>query len=90
MRAAATASAGLVSQPTFQPVAEKVLPADEIVIVRSSHPPQGRHRNVLGVVEDEVLVDLVRDHPGIVLAGQRCHQLQLSPGEDLPVGLCGC
>ena len=37
-RTAATAAAGPLTQPTFQPVAEKVLPADEIVRVRSHIP----------------------------------------------------
>nr|BFE76595.1 hypothetical protein GCM10020092_098960 [Actinoplanes digitatis] len=33
-----TSGAGPVAQPTFQPVQEKVLPADEIRRVRSSMP----------------------------------------------------
>ena len=38
VRTAATASAGPLTQPTFQPVAEKVFPAEEIVSVRSAIP----------------------------------------------------
>ncbi len=37
-RTAATSSAGAVIQPTFQPVNEKVLPAEEMVTVRSRMP----------------------------------------------------
>ena len=47
------------------------------------HARQGRHRHVLGVVEDEVLVDLVGDDPGVVLARERRDELELGPGEDL-------
>ena len=37
-RTAATAAAGPVTQPTFHPVVENVLPADEMVSVRSLIP----------------------------------------------------
>ena len=37
-RTAATSSGGPCTQPTFQPVTENVLPADEIVSVRSAMP----------------------------------------------------
>ena len=54
------------------------------------HPRQGRHRHVHGVVEDEVLVDLVGDDPGVVLARQRRRRARARPGvKTLPVGLCG-
>ena len=70
VRAAATASAGPESQPTFQPVAENVLPAEEMVMRPVDHAGQGRDGHVLGAVEDEVLVDLVGDDPRVVLAGR--------------------
>lgn len=38
MRTAATSSAGPVSQPTFQPVKDSVLPAEDTVRVRSAMP----------------------------------------------------
>ena len=38
VRMAATAAAGPLTQPTFQPVAEKVFPAEEMVRVRSAMP----------------------------------------------------
>ena len=60
-------AAGPVAQPIFQPVAEKVLPADEIRIVRSAHARERGQRAVHGTVEDEVLVDLVGHHEDVVL-----------------------
>ena len=37
-RTAAVSSGGAAAQPIFQPVSEKVLPKEEIVIVRSRMP----------------------------------------------------
>ena len=38
MRTAATSSAGPLTQPTFQPVTENVLPAEDTVSVRPAIP----------------------------------------------------
>ena len=82
VRTAFTSSAGPVTQPTFQPVTENVLPADEIVTVRSRHAGQGGQRHVLAV-EDQVLVDLVGDRDQVVLDAHGGDRLELGPGEDL-------
>ena len=83
VRTAATSSRGPVAQPIFQPVKENVLPAEEIVTVRSRHPGQRRERDVLAAVEHEVLVDLVGDGEQVALAAVRGDQLQLGAVEDL-------
>ena len=69
VRTAATSSAGPHSQPIFQPVQENVLPAEEMVRVRSAMPGSVGQR-VVGAVEDEVLVHLVGDDDEVVLDGE--------------------
>ncbi len=51
------------------------------------HTGQGGDGDVLGAVEDQVLVDLVGDHPRVVLARQRADQLELGAAEDLAGGV---
>ena len=58
------------TQPIFQPVNENVLPADEIVTVRSRMPGSVAS-GTCSPVEDEVLVDLVGDRDQVVLDAQR-------------------
>ena len=87
---AVTSSAGAVSQPIFHPVVLKVLPAEEIVTVRSRCAGKGRERHVPAAVEGQVLVHLVGDDHGVVPIGQ----LERSPASSsrsstAPVGLCG-
>ncbi len=76
-RTAATSSAGPCTQPTFQPVTENVLPAEEMVSVRSARPGSDRHRHVRTPVEHHVLVHLVGDDDGVVLGGQRADEREL-------------
>ena len=55
--------------------------------MRSRHTGQGGDGDVLGPVEDQVLVDLVGDHPRVVLARQRADELELGPAEHLAGGV---
>ena len=78
-RTASTRSAGPVTQPTFQPVNENVLPAELMDSVRSRMPGEGGDRHVRPVdVEDHVLVDLVDDDHEVVLDGDLCDGRQLA------------
>ena len=58
------------AQPIFHPVAENVLPAEEIRTVRSRIPGKGGQWQVFGVVEGQVLIHLVADDQDIVLHRQ--------------------
>ena len=81
-------SGAAMIQPTFQPVSEKILPAEPILIVRSAIPgsdasgvkcwPSSRHAP-----------HLVADHDQVVLARDRCDRLQLVAPNSRPSGLCG-
>ena len=68
--AAAISAGGAQIQPIFQPVVLNVLPPLEITSVRSRMPGKRGQRDVLGVVEHEVLVDLVGDDDQVVLDGE--------------------
>ena len=89
VRTASTRSAGAQTQPIFQPVHEKVLPPDEIVIVRSRmpgnvasgtcSPSNTRCSYTSSVTAIEV-----------VLHAELGDQLELRRRlNTLPVGLCG-
>ena len=69
---ARTSGAGPLTQPIFQPVQEKVLPADEMRRVRSLMPGRVGEWTVDAgrVGEDQVLVDLVGDGDRVVLLAQ--------------------
>ncbi len=62
--------AGPSAQPIFQPVAENVLPDEEMRMVRSRMPGKTASGRCSDVVEDQVLVHLVADDQQIVLDGQ--------------------
>ena len=79
MRTAVSSAGGALTQPIFQPVNENVLPADEIVTVRSRMPGKRRERDVLAV-EHEVLVDLVGDRDQVVLDAQARRSARARPG----------
>ncbi len=87
-RTAAIRGAGPVAQPIFQPVAENVLPIEEIVTVRSAMPSQRGERDVLALV-DEVLVDLVGDRDEVVLPAHGRDLLELAAVEHLARGVVG-
>ena len=70
-----------MTQPTFQPVNEKVLPADEMVTVRSRMPGK-RGERMCSALEDQVLVHLVRDHEQVALDGELGDGGQLLAGQD--------
>ena len=58
--------------------------------MRSRHTGQGGHRDVLGAVEDQVLVDLVGDDPARRARAPGARPARARPGVNtLPVGLCG-
>ena len=82
-------SAGPSAQPIFQPVAENVLPAEEIRTVRSRMPGNVGQRQVLGVVEGQMLVHLVADHQHIVLRPPAAIATRSARSSTAPVGLCG-
>ena len=67
------------AQPIFQPVNENVLPAEEIVTVRSRMPGQRRQRDVLPL-EHQVLVDLVGHRDEVVLARTGSRRRRARPG----------
>jgi hypothetical protein len=69
-----------MTQPTFHPVVEKVLPADEMVMVRSHIPGSVDTGTCSTAVEDEVLVDLVGHHPRVVLPRELRRQGRARPG----------
>ena len=76
-RTAATRSAGPVTHPIFQPVNENVLPADEIVSVRSPMPGSVQSGYVRSL-EHEVLVHLVGDGEQVVLDAHRGDGVELA------------
>ena len=82
-RTAATSSAVAVTQPIFQPVNENVLPAELIDTVRSRMPGSEPIGTCSPVVH-HVLVDLVRDHEQVALAGQLGDRGELIAGEHRP------
>ena len=77
---------GAGTQPIFQPVKLKVLPAELIVSVRSAMPGNVHERSVLAV-EHQVLVDLVGERDEVVLDAQACDRLELGDGEHLAGGV---
>ena len=80
---------GPVTQPIFQPVNEKVLPALEIGDSALGHPRQLGDRDVW-LVEGEVLVHLVGDDEQVVLDRRRRATASSSSRlSTAPVGLCG-
>jgi hypothetical protein len=61
-------------------VVEKVLPADEMVMVRSRMPGSVAMATCCSSVVDEVLVDLVGHREEVVLLADRSDLLQLGRG----------
>jgi hypothetical protein len=59
-----------------------VLPVDEMPIVRSAHARKRSQRD-MSSIEDEVLVDLVRDGQEIVASADIRHHLELVPRKHL-------
>ena len=66
VRTALVSAAGAATQPIFQPVTLKDLPALPTMTVRSRMPGQSRDRDVPAAIEDKVLVDLVCDDDEVV------------------------
>ena len=87
---AATSARGPVAQPIFQPVTENVLPAEEIVSVRSAIPGSVASGTCSRPSNDQVLVDLVGDGEHVALAAVRRRSAPAPRAlNTLPVGLCG-
>ena len=80
VRTAATSSADAVTQPTFQPVNENVLPAEEIDTVRSRMPGSVATGMCAPVVH-QVLVDLVGDHQQVPLQASSAIAVSSAAGE---------
>ena len=86
VRTAATRCSGPLSQPIFQPVKENVLPAEEMVMVRSAAP--GRVATGMWPdAEGEVLVHLIGDDEASCFAGELDDALQDLPGEHRAGGV---
>jgi hypothetical protein len=64
-------------QPTFQPVAPKILPAEPILIVRSAMPGSASSERVRRPSKRTASPDLVADGDKIVLAGDPGEERQL-------------
>ena len=81
-RTAASRGPGPLTQPTFHPVKENVLPPEEMVSGSFRHAGQGGQRDV-GALEDQVLVDLVGHGQEVTVAAQLGDLRQLVGAEDL-------
>ena len=81
---------GATIQPTFQPVIEKILPAEPILTIRSAMPGKAAIDVEGAAVEEEMLPDLVgqdRSHPSAIAAA--ASKASSSAPNTRAVGLCG-
>ena len=76
--------------PTFQPVSEKILPAEPILTVRSRMPGRAISGTMAVTVEDDMLPDLVADRDRVELDAERGEQVEVGSAERRsPVGFSG-
>ncbi len=76
---ASTRSSGGAAQtkPTFQPVSEKILPAEPIFTERSRMPGIAISGHMAAPVEHDVLPHLVADRDGVELLAEAREQLEI-------------
>ena len=70
------------TKPTFQPVSEKILPAEPILTQRSRMPGKRDQRQVPAAVEDHVLPHLVADRDGAGLFAEARQQFEVLAAVD--------